>query len=130
MTTEDRTTHCIQFLPGQPNRILDIDWRSGNDAAWDQLIRRCGGYEKYKAFLAEVRDGKSRGFWPLTVLQATGPLRNGASEVYGQQNGLDRCRLACLGIKPGHQGRGSGRAVFEHISQQVGLLLNVHGSSD
>ena len=55
LTTEDRSAFRVQLAPGEANRILDLSFRSGKDAAWDQLAERLGGYDAWEAQLKPVR---------------------------------------------------------------------------
>lgn len=52
--TTDNLCFASRFLPGVADKVLNIDWKSGNDVHWNEWIARCGGYDAVKARLVAV----------------------------------------------------------------------------
>ena len=54
LVTADRNGAIIIIPPNVPSRILDFDWRSGRDDAWDKFVVQAGGREAIEKRLANV----------------------------------------------------------------------------
>lgn len=122
LTTKDRNAFRIVFRPGQVDRIYDFDWRSGKDNAWDQLAARTGGYDAWRERDYEVREsGEADATYKAdrrSTLKDEQVCRRAYRELYGDDV-LDMFRTFTFGVKPGHQGRGIGRAMHEHTVNEA-----------
>lgn len=125
LVTADRNGAIIIIPPNVPSRILDFDWRSGRDKAWDEFVIQAGGREAIEKRLANV--GAILPRWKSmlseTVLQIDRVFKEHLTKIYGPDKGIECFRSTKFAVHPDFQGHGIGRAIHEKMCSIVGWLM-------